>query len=65
MDSPPKSTATADVPTQVFQKFLDAVTTAGCAPEMVSRLKKALLEDHDFTEDGLELAIFGEDVADD
>jgi hypothetical protein len=65
MDSTPKSTATADVPTQVFEKFLDAVTAAGGAPEMVGRLRKTLLEDHDFTEDGLESAIFGEGVADD
>jgi hypothetical protein len=57
--------ATADVPTQVFEKFLDAVTVAGGASEMVDRLRKALLEDHDFTEDGLEAAIFGEAVADD
>jgi hypothetical protein len=65
MDSPPPSTATADVPVQVFEKFLDAVTAAGGASEMVERLRKALLEDHDYTEDGLESAIFGEAVADD
>jgi hypothetical protein len=65
MDSPPKSTATADVPTQVFEKFLDAVNAASGAPEMVDRLRKALLEDHDYTEDGLKSAIFGEAVADD
>jgi hypothetical protein len=65
MDSPTKSTAVGDVPTQVFEKFLEAITAAGVAPEMVGRIRKALLEDHDFTEDGLESAIFGEGVADD
>jgi hypothetical protein len=65
MDSSAKSTAANDVPTQVFEKFLEAITVAGIAPETVGRLKKALLEDHDFTEDGLESAIFGEGIADD
>jgi transposase-like protein len=65
MDSPAKSTAADDVPTRVFETFLEAITAAGVAPEMVSRLKKALLEDRDFTEDGLETAIFGEGIADD
>ena len=65
MDPKPKSTAAGDVPTQVFQKFLDAVTAGGGSPEMVDRLKQALLVDNDFTEDGLKTAIFGEEATSD
>jgi hypothetical protein len=60
-----KSDTTADVPTQVFQKFLETVAAASGNAEMVSRLKTTLLEKHDFSEEALESAIFGESSGDD
>jgi hypothetical protein len=60
-----KIDTTADVPTQVFRKFLETIAAAGGNVEMVSRLQTTLLEKHDFSEHGLESAIFGESSGDD
>ena len=60
-----KPDTTADVPKQVFQKFLENVEAAGGNVEMVSRLKTTLLEKCDFSEEALESAIFGESAGDD
>ena len=65
MPSPRKPHTTADVPTRVFQKFLDKLAGDGADSEMVGRLKNVLLEKHDYSEDGLESAIFGESEGDD
>jgi hypothetical protein len=53
------------VPTQVFQKFLETIETAGGNAETVSRLKTTLLEKADLSEGALETAIFGESSDDD
>jgi hypothetical protein len=65
MPTPRKTHTTADVPTQVFQKFLDKLAGDGADAEMVGRLKNTLLENHDYSEGGLESAIFGESAGDD
>jgi hypothetical protein len=65
MATPRKLDTTADVPTQVFQKFLETIETAGGNAETVSRLKTTLLEKPDLSEEALETAIFGERSDDD
>jgi hypothetical protein len=65
MPSPPDPNTTADVPTQIFQKFLDKLANDGADTEMVGRLKSVLLEKHDYSEDSLESAIFGETAGND
>jgi len=54
---------TQDVPTQVFEKFLQALTDAGASVELVTRLRKTLLEDKTLTETALKDAILGEELA--
>ena len=65
MTAPRKPDNTADVPKQVFLKFLEKVEATGGNAEMVSRLKTTLLEKCDFSEEALESAIFGESAGDD
>jgi hypothetical protein len=65
MEPPVKLTVTADLPSQVFENFLDTVAAAGGSLEMVGRMKQTLLVDHNFTEAGLKSAIFGEETVDD
>jgi hypothetical protein len=65
MTAPGKADVTADVPAQVFQKFLENIAAAGGDAEMVRRLKTTLLEKRDFSEEALESAIFGESAGDD
>jgi hypothetical protein len=65
MGTPRKLDTTADVPTQVFQKFLETVAAVGGNVETVSRLKTTLLEKRDLSEEALETAIFGESSDDD
>jgi hypothetical protein len=65
MAAPRKLDTTADVPTQVFQKFLETITAAGGNAETVGRLKTTLLEKPDLSEEALETAIFGESSDDD
>ena len=65
MATPRKLDTTADVPTQVFQKFLETIAAAGGDAETVNRLKITLLEKPDLSEEALETAIFGESSDDD
>jgi hypothetical protein len=51
----------SDVPVQVFEKFLHELGGAGASPEMVARLRKALVEDKTFTEHALKEALFAEE----
>lgn len=46
-----------DVPTQVFEKFLDALAGANIPTEVVTRLRKALVEDKAFTDRALKAAV--------
>ena len=52
---------TPDVPTQVFEMFLQALEGAGVSAELVARLRKALLEDKTFTEHALKEAVLPEE----
>ena len=54
--------AAVDIPTRVFEKYLQALVEAKVSPEVISRLRVALLEDKSFTERTLKDALFGEEV---
>jgi hypothetical protein len=51
----------ADVPAQVFDKFLEALGEAGVSAGLIARLRKTLLEDKAFTERALNEAVLKED----
>ena len=61
MTPPSAVEGTPDVPAQVFEKFLQALTGAGLSTELVAGLRKTLLEEHTFTERALTAAILGEE----
>lgn len=52
---------TDDVPAQVFESFLRALTEAAISEELIARLRKTLLQDKTFNERALKEAIFAED----
>jgi hypothetical protein len=58
--SPSAAEGLPDVPAQVFEGFLAALTEAGVSAEVVVRLRKTLLEDKAFTDRTLREAVFGE-----
>ena len=62
MTTSPAKEGTPDVPTQVFEKFLQALGDNGVSAELVARLRKALLEDKTFTEQALKKVIFAEET---
>jgi hypothetical protein len=61
MTDSPANQEPSDVPTQVFEKFLEAVRDAKLSDELISRLHKVLLEDQSFTESALRGAVLGEE----
>jgi hypothetical protein len=61
MTDSPANQEPPDVPTQVFEKFLEAVRDAKLSDELVSRLHKVLLEDHSVNESALRSAVLGEE----
>jgi hypothetical protein len=62
LTSSPTADGTPDVPTQIFEKFLQALEGAGQSAEIITRLRKALLEDQAFTENALKKAVLGENT---
>ncbi len=63
MATSPTIEGTPDVPAQVFERFLRALEGASAPAELVTRLRKALLEDKTFTERALKEAVLGEELA--
>jgi hypothetical protein len=61
MTESPEIGASADIPGQVFGKFLEALRCADVSPELIVRLRKALLEDKAFTDRALKAAVLGEE----
>ncbi len=57
----PESEGEADVPTLVFEKFLDALSKAEAPADLVARLRTALLDEKKFSERALKAAVLGED----
>jgi hypothetical protein len=61
MTEPDEDSRTHDVPREVSEKFLQALSESGASSEMVSRLRKVLLDESTFNESVLRAAIFGEE----
>ena len=61
MTTAPTHNGMSDVPTQVFEKFLQALGDADTSVELIDRLRKTLLEDEKLTEGALKKALFAED----
>jgi hypothetical protein len=60
MTAPPTE-GMPDVPTQVFEQFLQALEENGVSAELVARLRKTLLEEKTFTEGALKDAVLKEE----
>ena len=56
-----KPHGTHNVPEQIFEKFLQALTDAGTSANVVAKLRKTLLEEKKLTEVALEEAILAEE----
>lgn len=63
MKSSPEIDVTADIPGQVFEKFLEALGNSDVSPQLIARLRKTLLEDQTFTDPALKAAVLGEEEA--
>lgn len=61
--SGPEQSQKTDVPTQVFEGFLAALEKEGVSQEIVTRLKKTLIEEGKFGDKNLKAAIFPEEIA--
>jgi hypothetical protein len=59
MTKSPEIGATADIPGQVFEKFLEALGGTDVSPELIARLRKTLLEDQTFSDPALKAAVLG------
>jgi hypothetical protein len=62
MATPAPHQAATDIPAQVFEKFLGTLAATDTPQDVVSRLRKTLLEDKSFTERALREAVFGEEA---
>jgi hypothetical protein len=62
MAIPVSDKAAVDIPTRVFEKYLQALVEAKVSPEVISRLRATLLGDKSFTERALKDAVFGEEI---
>lgn len=61
MTTLPSVQGLSDVPTLVFDAFLEALKQAGASDELIIRLRKALLEEKKFTERALKDAVLPEE----
>jgi alcohol dehydrogenase YqhD (iron-dependent ADH family) len=56
------SKGTPDVPTQVFEQFITELETNKVSEEVVSRIRKTLLEQQKFTDSALKSAVLGDET---
>lgn len=61
MGTPCKSPAASDVPTQVFESFIESLEKKNLPVETIGRIKKTLLEDRQFTDAALKSAVLGDE----
>src|SRR5207245_9874663 len=61
MSSSSTSMEVSDVPTQVFEKFLEALAEAQLPADLVVRLRMTLIEDKSFTDAALTAAVLPSD----
>ncbi len=52
----------ADVPAQVFEDFIEAMSTAKVSEDVVARLRQTLLTDKKYTDAALRVAVFGDEA---
>lgn len=52
---------THEVPTQIFETFLQNLESSGVSSQLAKRLRNTLLEEHAYTERALKTAILGEE----
>ena len=62
MTTSPANEGPSEVPTQVFEKFLQVLGEANMSAELVAQLRKVLLEERTFTERALKAAVLGEET---
>lgn len=62
MTTSPANEGPSEVPTQVFEKFLQVLREANMSAELVARLRKVVLEERTFTERALKAAVLGEET---
>ena len=62
MTTLPANEGASEVPTQVFEKFLQVLGEANISAELVARLRKVVLEERTFTERALKAAVLGEET---
>ena len=63
MAESPVAPKVTDVPAQVFEQFLTDLAAANIPAEVVTRLRKTLLEDRLFTDAAIKQAVFGKESA--
>ena len=61
MTAPKSATSIADLPTNVFEKFIQEARATDLPPELVERLRTALIEEKTFAESDLRSAVLGEE----
>lgn len=61
MSGTPAATPGADVPAQVFERFLGDLTSAGLPAELVDRLRKTLLVERDLSDRALKAAVLADE----
>lgn len=61
MNTTHKSDQSPDIPTLILEKFLDTLRSREVSTELVARLHKTLLEDHNITERALKEAFLNEE----
>jgi hypothetical protein len=57
----PAAGAAPDVPAQVFERFLRDLSEAGLPPDMISRLRRTLIEERSFSDRALRAALLSEE----
>ena len=61
MTATKKVESTADIPTKIFEEFLQALGNSDVSTELIARLRKTLLADNKFTELVLREAVLNEE----
>jgi len=55
----------AEVPTQIFEKFLAGLEKAEIPADLIDRLRTAIITKQDFSDEGLRAAMFLKEESDD
>ncbi len=55
-----KEESTADIPEQIFKKFIEELKTSGTSDSVVNRLENSILTQANISEQSLRSALFGD-----